>query len=460
MSRTAAPASLARRLSLAAAGLILVAIVVATVALGFILQRFIQGQIDGRLDGQVVFLQSLLRVAPDGMLSLSGDADGPPFDRPGHGWYWQVTGAKNALRSHALGARDLLEDVKSPPPPPHREDREGRVRPRPADGQGIDGQALHYRILVVQTPAGPVTIAASSPRAAVLGPLREALVTLALSLAGLALVLIGATWLQVRLGLRPLQRLRRDLAAVRSGAARHLPAEQPAEIAPLVDDLNALLEQNAVNLERARRHVANLAHGLKTPLATLSATLAAPDTGAMRNSQTLVEQMDRHIRHHLTRARSAALRGPVSDATRVTACVEALVPVLSKMHADKPVTLAIDIPDDLTVLCEAQDLDEIVGNILDNAFKWARSRVAIAARRDGRMAGIVIEDDGPGVQGDLASLLPGKRLDESVPGFGFGLTIARELTELYGGSLGLANGPGGGVRVEIVLPADRDARLS
>lgn len=450
------PVSLARRLSLAAAGLIVIAIVIATVALGFILQRFIQGQIDGRLDGQIVFLQSLLRVAPDGTLSLSGDADGPPFDRPGHGWYWQVAGEKTVLRSRALGTRDLLEDVRSPPPPPRRDDPEGRIRPRPADGPGIDRQSLHYRILVVQTAAGPVTIATSSPRAAVLGPLREALVTLALSLAGLALVLIGAAWLQVRLGLRPLQHLRRDLAAVRNGTASHLPGEQPAEIAPLVHDLNALLDQNAANLERARRHVANLAHGLKTPLATLSATLASPAPDAMRNGRTLVEQMDRHIRHHLTRARAAALRGPVKAATRVADCVEALVPVLSKMHADKAVTLAIDIPRDLAVFCEAQDLDEIVGNILDNAFKWSKNRVAIVAGRTGRMAGIVIEDDGPGVEGDIASLLPGRRLDESVPGFGFGLTIARELTELYGGSLGISNGPASGLRVEILLPAEND----
>ena len=125
-----APGSLARRLSVAAAGLIVIAMVLATIALGFILQRFIQGQIDGRLDGQIVFLQSLLRVPPDGTLSLSGDADGPPFDRPGHGWYWQVAGARTVLRSRALGNRDLLEAVK-PPPPPH-EDPEGRLRPRPA----------------------------------------------------------------------------------------------------------------------------------------------------------------------------------------------------------------------------------------------------------------------------------------------------------------------------------------
>lgn len=446
-----APGSLARRLSVAAAGLIVIAMVLATIALGFILQRFIQGQIDGRLDGQIVFLQSLLRVAPDGTLSLSGDADGPPFDRPGHGWYWQVAGARTVLRSRALGNRDLLEAVK-PPPPPH-EDPEGRLRPRPADGPGIDGQTLHYRILVSQTPAGPVTIAASSPRAAVLGPLREALITLALSLAGLALILIGATWLQVRLGLRPLQYLRRDLAAVRNGTARHLPEEQPAEVAPLVHDLNTLLDQNAVNLERARRHVANLAHGLKTPLATLSATLAAPDH-SVPNSQALVEQMDRHIRHHLTRARSAAVRGPVEDTARVAACVQALVSVLGKMHADKPVTVTLGIPDDLSALCEAHDLDEIIGNILDNAFKWAKSRVAIVARHNGRMASITIRDDGPGIQGDLTQLLPGKRLDESVPGFGFGLTIARELIELYGGSLNIANVLEGGLQVDIDLPAD------
>lgn len=449
---SAQPVSLARRLSLAAAVLIAAAMVFATVAIGFALHRFVQGQIDQRLDNQLVFLASALRAGPDGTLSLAGNADGPPFDRPGHGSYWQITGPRNTLRARSLGERTL--DVRLIIPPRRQRD-EGAARPVAADGPGPDGERLHYRALPVPTEAGPAVIVASAPRAAVWGPLREALTTLAVSLGLLGVALAGATFLQVRLGLRPLARLRGDLDRVRAGLTERLPEDQPAEILPLVIDLNAMLAQNAANLERARRHVANLAHGLKTPLATLAVALADKERAASLDSRALVDAMESRIRHHLTRARMAALGGPARARTSVAEVMGDLLAVLAKVNADKSIDAVANVAPGLAVACEKQDVEEITGNLLENAFKWARSRVAVAAvAGPDRLAVITVEDDGPGLAGEeaVAALRPGQRLDEATPGYGFGLTIARELAELYGGSLDIGRADMGGLRVTIRLP--------
>ncbi len=427
-------------------------------AIGFALHRFIQGQIDQRLDNQIVFLASALRANPDGTLALTGSADGPPFDRPGHGSYWQITGPKNTLRARALGDERL--DARPKGPPPRRKADPRRDRPVPADGPGPDGQALPFRVLTIPPDAGPATVIASAPRTAVLRPLREALTTLAISLGLLGMALIGAMFLQVRLGLRPLARLRSDLDRVRAGLADRLPEDQPTEVAPLARDLNAMLAQNAANLERARRHVANLAHGLKTPLATLAVILADRERAASADSRALVDAMERRIRHHLTRARMAALGGPARARTDIIEALGGLVAVLGKVHADKRITSAIDVPHGLTVACERQDFDEIAGNVLENAFKRARGRVDVAARSaPERTITLRVEDDGPGLSADeaVSALKPGQRVDETIPGFGFGLPIACELAELYGGSVAIKRAEIGGLRVILRLPAARAA---
>jgi signal transduction histidine kinase len=234
-----------------------------------------------------------------------------------------------------------------------------------------------------------------------------------------------------------------------------VPPEQPLEILPLVSELNGLLEQNAANLERARRHVANLAHGLKTPLATLAIALSERGHETTSGIHSLIGLMERRIRHHLGRARAAALSGPTRAQTLIAPRIDDVVDVLRKTYADKRIGFTQDIARDFAVACEQQDFDEMAGNLLENAFRWARSRVDVHAHRDGgRSVAIVIEDDGPGLRSDQIPqvLRPGERLDESAPGFGFGLPITRELAELYGGDLNLDPSPLGGLRVTLRLP--------
>jgi signal transduction histidine kinase len=341
-----------------------------------------------------------------------------------------------------------------PPPPGHEPPPPPGERPQPADGLGPAGQALHFRILTLPLQGATITIAASAPRGAVLNPLREAMTTLAISLAILGVALVLAMVLQVRLGLRPLDRLRRAVADVRAGRRELLPNEQPREIEPLVSELNALLDENAANLERARRHVANLAHGLKTPLATLG--VALPKNGERATElHSLVDTMERRIRHHLGRARMAVLSGPVRARTLLRPRIADLGEVLKKINAHKTITFVSETPEGLAIACEPQDFDEMLGNLLENAFRWSKTRVEVSVVcTDQRQVLIFVHDDGPGLkESELTQAIQaGKRLDESVPGFGFGLPITRELAELYGGDLDFCRSPLGGLRVTLRLP--------
>ena len=438
--------SLNRRLLVGAALFITVALVVAAVIIGFILQRFVHSQIDQRLDAQVVFLSSMLAAKHDGLIALTGDAEGPPFDRPGRGWYWEVVGPKNVLRSHSLeGAGiDLAETGRSP-----RDERS-----MSAERSGDENRPLRFRIQQLTVGRTPVTIIVSAPRRAVSGPLREAMTTLVISLAVLGIALVLAIVLQVRLGLRPLEKLRRDVADVRTGRSETVPTEQPLEIVPLVSELNGLIEQNAVNLERARRHVANLAHGLKTPLATLAIALSERGLHPAAELYALVELMERRIRHHLGRARAAALSGPTRTQILIAPRIDDVGSALGKIYADKKIVLLLDMPRDLLAACEQQDFDEMAGNLLENAFRWARTKVEVHAHREDRSVVLAFEDDGPGLRPDQIPqvLRPGERVDESEPGFGFGLPITRELAELYGGELVLNSSKLGGLRATLRLP--------
>ena len=453
-------ASLSRRLLTAAGAFIAAALIIASVLIGFVLHRFVQGQVDQRLDTQIVFLSSMLRIDDSGRISLAGNADGPPFERVRRGWYWQVAGPNNTLRSASLDGADLdisgLKERDARRPPPPKKDPDAREdRPRPADGIGPDDDHLHYRLKSVKVGATDVTIVTSAPRGAVLGPLREAMTTLGISLALLGLALVLAMVLQIRLGLRPLERLQQALTDVRAGRSERVPSRQPQEIRPLVDELNALLDENAANLDRARRHVANLAHGLKTPLATLALAVSADGPRDPVQLQQLVAQIERRIRHHLGRARIAALNGPVRVQTQVASRLRDLGDVLGKIHADRSITFSIDVPDDLAAACEPQDFDEMAGNLLDNAFMWARTSVIARGSRSDAMISIQVEDDGPGLTPEQRSqvLRPGERLDEAAPGFGFGLSIVSELAELYGGSIVLGETPLGALRATLRLPS-------
>lgn len=445
------PRSLSGRLLAAAIVLIVVVLTLAGAGAGFFLFHFVRGQVDQRLDAEVEVIAAGLALDADGRVTLvRRPADGPPFDRPG--WYWQVLAGEVTIRSATLGDQNLPL-----PPRPAVWPLDLFGRPDFADGPGPHGEPLHFRIAVENVGGHAATIIVTAPREALWRPLIDALspVLIALAVAGLAL--IAAMFWQVHLGLRPLAALRGAVADVRAGRSDRVPADQPVEVAPLVDELNRLIADNDEGLARARRHVANLAHGLKTPLATLSVALAEASRDPSGELNELVGEMDRRIRHHLSRARAAALHGPARARTAVAARVADIVAILPRIHPDKALAVTATIDPAIAVACETQDFDEMIGNLVDNAGRFAKTRVAIAATAGSGNVVIRIEDDGPGLADDRLPevLRPGHRLDETTPGYGFGLPITRELAELYGGALELGRSPLGGLTACLTLPAAR-----
>lgn len=446
------PRSLYGRL-LASAGLfIVIALVAAGLSIGSVLERFVMRGLDARLDAQISLLVRAVR--PDGSLEVTLAVDAPPFDRRGSDWAWQIRSAEQVLRSGSLGTAAMPDPVLQPRRERHWRGRERGNEPRPVDGVSRDGDGVHFRILTLETPRGPVVITAAGPRAIAERPLRQALVPLTWSLLILGIVLFGAIFLQLRFGLRPLRGLQASLAAVRQGQARHVPTEQPLELRGVVDELNALIDQNEVGLENARRHVANLAHGLKTPLAALRVKLDEGGHDRDGSLRELTERMDASIRHHLARARAAAPGRPERHATLLRPHVVDLADTLARIHGDRTLAVDLAVAPDLAVVCDPQDLDEMLGNLLDNAWRWATTTITIAATPAGAAVVLTITDDGPGLTAAAreAALVAGRRLDERGDGHGFGLSITRELAELYGGTLTLGLADSGGLAVTLTIP--------
>jgi signal transduction histidine kinase len=265
---------------------------------------------------------------------------------------------------------------------------------------------------------------------------------------------------QVYFGLLPLQRIRGALAAVREGRAERFEGEFPIEVEPLVAELNGLLDHTTEVLARARAHVGNLAHGLKTPLTVLAnegdnPTAEAP--GIIRQQTAL---MRRQVDHYLSRTRAIGNVALPRAHTEVLPTVQGLARTLEKIHAGSTLSLAVDCDPGLTFRGEQHDLEEMLGNLADNACKWARSTVHIAARPQaepgsgGLRVVITVDDDGPGVDAALRPYLfdRGRRLDESKPGSGLGLSIVRDIAALYGGQSELTDSPLGGLRAVLILP--------
>ncbi|WP_152045745.1 sensor histidine kinase [Aureimonas psammosilenae] len=451
--RLSVPTSLRGRLMAIAAIATTLATLAAAAAMAFTLHRFITHQLDLRLDAQAISLLNDLHEGPRGDIVLAEDPGGPPFDRPNPGWFWQidVEGAPPFL-APSLDRRGPL-NVTATEPEPDIRGRRPRMRSRPVAIEDADG--LYARVLSAAVGSRPVRIVVTAPIEAIGGPMRDAMTPVVLSMVALGLGLLLATRLQVGYGLKPLEALGRDLAAVRSGARRAIPTDQPDEIKPLATELNSLIAENAAGLERARRHVANLAHGLKTPLADLALSLENRDPDG--SARALVDDMDGRVRHHLARARAAALGHPARATTPVRRHIDDLAAVLARVYAERGLRFEIEVPHDLAVSCEPQDFDEMAGNLLDNACKWAGSRILVGARRDAGTVVLTVDDDGKGLAaGDVPeAMVAGRRLDEMQPGHGFGLSITRELAELYGGSLAIGPSTLNGLAARLTLPVPR-----
>jgi len=430
---------------------------------GFILSGLYRDSVERGFDRRLsVYLKTLIAdmAAPEIPIEKSGQMLGEPlFELPLSGWYWQLTrldGSKpEVISSRSLWDRGL----------PHLEDQQ--VQP------GADGIRKSYvlgpedqRLRLVERDVdlgdeGRFLVAVGGDAAELDDEILAFDRAIAMTFAMLTAVLLLTTLFQVRFGLAPLNRISRGLAAIRSGRAEKLEGSFPVEIEPLARETNALIDANREVVERARTHVGNLAHALKTPLSVMMNEAAAREDDPLAikvKEQTGI--MRDQVTRHLERARIAARVAVVGSITDVAPVVQALARTIEKTHHDKNLAINLDIHGEFRFRGERQDLEEMVGNLVDNACKWAGSRVSIEVLLEqlepSRQAvRIVVDDDGPGLtpaQRDRVARR-GQRLDETKPGSGLGLSIVVELAGLYGGALNLGTAPIGGLRAELVLPA-------
>ena len=276
-------------------------------------------------------------------------------------------------------------------------------------------------------------------------------------LAGAGLAMSAGVW-QIRRSLKAMALLHTRLAAVHRGEHRGVGGHYPAEVQPLVDDLNALLAERDQRVQRALAKAGDLAHGLKTPLAVLARdaerAAAAGDHELAASMTAQVERMRRQIDYHLAHARAAAGTGP-GTRSLIAPCVDGLFRTLERLHAERSIALRSAVAPGHAVRCGREDLDEMLGNVLDNACKWGRSRVEVESDVAGSSIVITVDDDGQGIDPGMAArvLERGVRADERVEGTGLGLAIVRDLAEIYGGSIELSRSPLGGLRARLQLPA-------
>jgi signal transduction histidine kinase len=275
----------------------------------------------------------------------------------------------------------------------------------------------------------------------------------------LALVLLVIGLFQIGRGVSPVAQLRHRLSAIHRGQARRMDGDFPSEVQPLVNDLNALLAERDRVVERAQAKAGDLAHTLKTPLAVLlqEAELAGragqPEIAAAIRLQ--VERMRRQMDYHLAHARAAASGAAPGTRCDVSEAAGGLARTLRRLYADRNLTIELTVPEGQAVRVEQADLEEMLGNLLDNACKWAASRVALSAEPVGSSLIITVDDDGTGVEDALLEsvLQRGVRADETAPGSGFGLAIVRDLADVYGGAIALSRSPLRGLRATLTLPA-------
>jgi signal transduction histidine kinase len=451
--------SLVRSLIWMAAVLGLIALVTAGGALTWFFQHSAVNRVDAALNEKLddLYAGATVESYPDGPQVIAPALTDPAALRAYSGHYWQIAEAdgKGGLKV-LVPSRSLFDGEIKPP-------ADGVARLKPGvriyyDSVGPNKERIRAvaRAVLLPNYPRPVIFQAAEDRSSLDHDSRRfaELALIALALVGAAL--IGGVILQVRVGLRPLFRLQKQVADVRKGKADRVAADYPVELTPLAGELNALLDHNQEVVERQRTHVGNLAHALKTPLSVMQAEAEQQPGDPLakvvaRQALIMREQVD----HHLRRARAAARAQGVGERTEVAPVLDELSRTLERIFGDRGVAIDWEADDDLVFRGERQDLLELIGNVMENACKWCRRRVRASAEPDGPgFLKVTVTDDGPGLPEDQreAVLRRGARLDESAPGSGLGLSIVEELAKAYGGAVSLRESAWGGLEVELRLP--------
>lgn len=443
--------SLKSRLIGAAALWITIGMMAAGVLLSSIFRQHVTMQFYEELHVHLDELQRLAEVDGTGA-HLQRQLSDPRYDVARSGYYWEIQHRDDSLaRSKSL---------------------QGPLLRTPADGGKDVGVHRHAidgptgRLLVVERSHWPNP--ADAPVRFVIGTDQRHLDdvihsfdrTLLQALGALALLLFAASALLIRFALRPFRDLRSALSNVRSGRSTRVEGDFPGEVQPLVDELNALFNSTTDLIQRARTQAGNIAHGLKTSLAVLTDEAhRLKSQGQEKSANTILAQcgrMQSHVDYQIARARAVALRDAPGTIASVSKAAGDIVSALRRLHTERGLQIVNEIPDDLFVATDPQDLNEMLANLVDNACKHANLKVIVSSARleKAGMVALLVEDDGPGLPPEAYDVVfrIGERWDSQKPGSGLGLPIVRDLTRLYGGDVHLSVSAIGGLRVNLALP--------
>ncbi len=452
--------SLAFRLFLWATGWTVVILIVTGVVLSSLYRHAVERAFDRRLDVYLRTLVADVASPEEGNDKFPQSIGEPLFELPLSGWYWQVT-RLDTPEPEVRSSRSLWDS--NLPRLPNAEagaSASGGYR----QGYAVGPEDVRLRLVERNIDLGDdgrYLIAVAGDASEIDNETLSFDRVIGATFAALAIALLLTTALQVRFGLAPLKRISESLAAIRSGRAERLEGKFPVEIDPLARETNALIDANREIVERARTHVGNLAHALKTPLSVLVNEAAArADDPLAQKVREQTEIMRDQVARQLERARLAARFTVVGTLIDVPPAVTALARTMEKLYRERDIAIAVDLPEHAYFRGEQHDLEEMIGNLVDNACKWAQARIAIEvvadrpADADKWRVRIIVDDDGPGLSPSEREqvALRGQRLDESKPGSGLGLSIVVELAGLYGGVLTLGTAPIGGLRAELALP--------
>ena len=453
---TVGPRSLAFRVIAFSTGWAILALIVISTVISTLYRQASERSFDSLLSAHLFNLIGSVGVSDNGVLTGSPNLGDLRFSQPNSGWYWAVQPVSDGLTGE-LRSPSLTTAIPSPPVsdvPFNAEFQRSYV----TDGIGNEEIAAIESEFVLDAQNRVARFRVMGNRTELEQEISgfERRLFGYLSLFGLGMISINA--FAILLGLRPLSRVRNALALVREGAAQRLDGRFPAEIEPLANETNALIENNRRIVERSRTQVGNLAHSLKTPLAVLinEGRALGGVKGTLISEQAAA--MQQQIEHYLKRARMAAQRDSVVYRTPIAPLLRRLVRVIEKLSRDKEVSLDL-AGSEIVFAGESEDFEEIIGNLLENAMKWSRNRVAVSVRalpaqgEAPAMFAVAVEDDGPGIPEDRAreALKRGKRLDETKPGTGLGLAIVADLVNEYGGRLLLDRSELGGLKAVVQL---------
>jgi signal transduction histidine kinase len=454
--------SLAFRLFATAAAWTLIVLPVAGIIIFQLYRDDVQASFDGRIEKLVnaIAIDSLSSGGKEPLTPVNRYE--PLFEETHSGWYWQIRALDDVTAQRLVSASLATATLPSPIEDKVEPDANGA---RWMNTTGPVGEPIRMVELVDTNNhadnSGRYSVIVAGPVDWLESRNANFLTRLAIALALSGLGLLAVTLFQIRFGLLPLRAIEHGLSDVRSGKAQRLEGELPTEIEPLQSELNALLRSNQDIVERARTQVGNLAHALKTPLAVIINEAREDKSllGAKVAEQAAI--MRDQVAHYLDRARMVARVGVIGRTTEVAPVLDPLVRALERIHRDRGIAVSVTCPPGLRFQGEKHDLEEMLGNILDNACKWARAHVYLDVAKappDGRAGQnailLTVEDDGPGLTDEQRQRIGqrGLRLDETKPGSGLGLSIVRDLVQLYHGAFSLAQSPRGGLSVRLELP--------